>query len=121
MTIDKITFAVGKMEEMVAFYTGMFDMKFKSFDAYESTLYTGKLGDMELLFCPKEVARVDAKINTIQPRFVVQDVENAFKTGLEKGGTAITEPQLFEGAKIASLRDPDGNSVELIQKSKEFC
>lgn len=52
----------------------------------------------------------------IQLRFVIDNVEKALKIGLEKGGTLITDLQELEGHSHASLRDPDGNSLEMIEE-----
>lgn len=117
--IDKITVAVDKMEDMVAFYGSLFNTSFQDLDLYGEKLFAGKIGDIEVLFCPKHIAGVDARINTIQLRFVIEDVEKALKVGLEKGGTLITDVQELDGHTHASLRDPDGNSLEIKQNRSE--
>ena len=57
ITIDKITFAAAHMKEMIAFCAEVFDIELKPVEMFERTLYTGKLGKMELLFCPKDLAQ----------------------------------------------------------------
>ena len=113
--MDKITIAVGDMQKMIPFYEGLLSTTFQSFERFGGTLYGGRAGDLELLFCPKEIAGIDANINTIQLRFVVPDVAAAYSSGMQNGGMSLSGVQDTEGSPGVSLRDPDGNSLELTQ------
>lgn len=113
--IDKLTFAVGAMKPMVAFYSAVLGLKFVEREMFGRTLSSARFGDIDVLFCPKDLAGVEAETNTIQLRFVVDDAALAFAQGMKFGGIAITEPAEVEGSLQASLRDPDGNSLELTQ------
>ena len=113
--IDRITLAVSDTEEMKAFYESVLTTKFyiQTFGAYQ--LYTARTGDREVLLCPKDIAGVGAEGNTVQIRFVPSDVQKAFVRGLASGGSEISPPEKGESAVYAGLRDPDGNSVEIIE------
>ncbi len=113
--IDKITIAVGRMEEMRRFYAAVFGVDFKPLDLYGNKLYSGLIEDLEVLLCPKELAGVQADVNTIQLRFVVSNIKQAVETGMQHGGTMLSEIREQGGALLAALRDPDGNSIEFIQ------
>lgn len=113
--IDKITMAVGDMDAMRHFYASTFGIQFHPFTLAERELFTGQLGEMEFMLCPKDLAGVDANINTVQIRLVIDDVETAYHTGLNSGGSNLSGVQEIEGRLHASLRDPDGNSLEIIQ------
>jgi predicted enzyme related to lactoylglutathione lyase len=118
ITVDKITIAVGRMDEMVEFYEKVFGISFRAFEAFGGQLNTAKMGSMELLLCPKKIAQVEADINTIQLRFVVADVVQSLKDGLKSGGKQLSDVQEQDGMLLAALRDPDRNSLELIQASQ---
>ncbi len=107
VSIDKIVIAVGKPEAMAKFYTEVFGARLKGIEMQGSTLYSGSLGNLELILCPKSIAGIKAEENTIQLRFVVQDVAKTMDAAVKAGGKRIDE---------GSIRDPDGNSMELIQK-----
>ena len=113
--VDKITLAVNKMQEMMTFYSAIFEVAFKPVELAGRQLHQAQLGDMELLLCPNDLAGVDADINTVQLRFVIKDVGTAYERGLKNGGKTLTEVQEIEGNVHASLRDPDGNSLEIMQ------
>ena len=114
--IDKLTIAVDSMEAMVSFYAAILDVEFSPVEMFGETLYAGHFGALELLMCPRELAQVRAETNSVQARFLVPDVDQAYQRGLERGGTTITAPALMEGSLHAALRDPDNNSVELKQQ-----
>ena len=118
VAIDKITIAVVNMDAMKTFYARAFGAELKDIDMGGGVkLAGGRLGAYELLFCPREIAGVVAEQNTIQLRFVVPDVAASHKTALESGGTAISPDAQRQGDRATwDVRDPDGNSIELIQK-----
>lgn len=114
--IDKVVIAVSDLGRMETFYVGVFDAKLRDVDLGGAKLKAGTLGGMEFILCPKEVAGVKADQNTIQLRFVVEDIASAVEAATMAGGQIIDEIRSAEGAKTASVRDPDGNSIELIQR-----
>jgi catechol 2,3-dioxygenase-like lactoylglutathione lyase family enzyme len=114
--IDKITIAVDSMERMVAFYSTVLGIEFSERELFERKLYGGRFGDIELLFCPKDLAGVEANVNTIQVRFIVSDLNAAFAQGVNHGGVTISKPEMMNGQRHAALRDPDGNSLELKER-----
>src|ERR1041385_6725997 len=72
--IDKITIAVtdAKLKETASFYSKTFGAQLKSFEVQGKTLYSGSLGGLELMLCPKDLAGVKADQNTVQLRFIVK-------------------------------------------------
>ncbi|MCP4580195.1 MAG: hypothetical protein GY839_01160 [candidate division Zixibacteria bacterium] len=115
--IDKITIAVGKIDETVKFYSETFGISFNVMEIEGNKLYKGLLGDIEILLCPKAFAGIEATENTIQLRFVISDISVAIDKGVKSGGTILNDIFKSEGISYASLRDPNGNSLELIQKA----
>ncbi|MFT7486012.1 MAG: putative enzyme related to lactoylglutathione lyase [Candidatus Paceibacteria bacterium] len=113
--IDKITIAVADMDSMATFYSATLSLAFVDVDLMGHTLKSARDGELEIMLCPKELAGIEAKINTIQVRFLVPDVRGAYARGLVEGGKDLGEPTELQGCLQASLRDPDGNSLELKQ------
>lgn len=114
--IDKITIAVTDVEKALAFYAAVFGIKFKTFNIEGNVLCSGLLGTINIVLCPKSFAGIKASENTIQLRFVVNDIKQAIETGKKYSGEIINEIFQEDNEYYAALRDPDGNSLELIQK-----
>ncbi len=113
--IDKVTLAVASMDKMVAFYSHVLGVDFEAREMFGHVLHSGHWKGIELLLCPKDLAGVDADINTIQLRFQITDLAAAHARGLAQGGVSLNEPGSSEGVLSSALRDPDGNSLELIE------
>jgi predicted enzyme related to lactoylglutathione lyase len=110
-----ITLAVTNMPAMKKFYDAVFGASLQALPMYGTTLYQGKLGGISLLLCPNEIARAKAEQNRHQLRFTVKDVAETMRLALANGATLLNEISDHDGAKIASVRDPDGNSIEFMQ------
>lgn len=65
-----------------------------------------------MLFCPNSIAEVKAEQNRQQFRFVVEDAAGYLGKANASGGRG--ELQESDGITIASIYDPDGNSMELV-------
>ena len=106
---------------MIRFYNAVFEADltpftpapFRENDAI--VFYRGHLAGINLLLCPNEVAGVEAHTNRQQFNFAVADVFEVMRIALQSGGSQIDGPQIVEGVITASVRDPDGNSIEFIQ------
>jgi predicted enzyme related to lactoylglutathione lyase len=117
MHIERITFAVNDVKKMVAFYNTVFDAGLKTFPAFDNFEFaSGKLGGLDLLMCPNEIARVDAQQNRHQFRFAVEDLARVIAAVREAGGESLGDIQMEGDAKLWSARDPEGNTIEFIQR-----
>ncbi len=114
--IDKITIAIENIKQTVEFYSKTFCIDLNEIDCGDFKMYIGKIGDIQMLFCPKSIAGITATENTTQLRFVVEDIKSILKKGIQFGGLQISNIQKENGVKTSALRDPDGNSIEIIQK-----
>ena len=101
---------------MVRFYNAVFDARLQAtVHIGDAQFYGGKLGALELTLCPNAVAGVVAQQNRQQLRFVVDDIEAVMQRGLAVHGSEINPIDEYKGAKVASLADPDGNTIELVE------
>ncbi len=81
--IDKITIAVDSMEHMVAFYSAVLNVQFSKRELFGRTLYGARYRSIELLLCPKDLAGVDANVNTA--------MDTAGKSCVHVGNSALAE------------------------------
>lgn len=115
-TIAKMTIAATNMEQMVNFYQNAFDTEMQSFEAMGETFYSGLLFGMNVVFCPNKLAEVNAEQNRQQFDVLVADIDTVLETAKENGGSVKEQPQVSGNLKYASVLDPDGNSIVLLQK-----
>ena len=113
--IDKITIAIENIEKTVNFYTNTFGLKLQEIDCGDFKMYAGKIDTIQVLFCPKSIAGISATENTIQLRFTVDDIKSTMEKGICFGGAKISDIEEVSGVQTSALRDPDGNSIEVIQ------
>ena len=70
--VEGMTIAVSDMNSMLDFYRALFHVEFTAKEMYGSTLYSGNLGQLQLLFCPAEIAQNTAKQNRHQLDIIVE-------------------------------------------------
>lgn len=126
MSIRQITLATTDTQAMVHFYNAVLASGLTGFAAYGTTLYRGRLEGTDLLLCPNDIAGVVAEQSRHQftigvpdlstalraveeTRGSVEDIRREDSTGESEGDTGTGKPT------SASLRDPDGNTIELVQ------
>ena len=116
MRLVGLTIAAVHMEGMVRFYNAVFGAGLKpTVHIGAEQFYGGAIGDLELTLCPNAIAGVVAEQNRQQFRFEVDDIEAVVEKGLANHGSEINPIDEYKGAKVASLADPDGNTIEFVQ------
>jgi len=113
MKLDRFTIAVTNMTAMVGFYNTVFDAGLTEIP--NSPFYAGTVTEFDLLFCPNDIAEVQAEKNRIQMRFTVEDIETVVKLAKANGGGAYGDRHDTEAEIGWGIHDPDGNSIELRQ------
>lgn len=114
--VDRITVAVNNMPAMVHFYNAVFAAGLMLADPHsEFDFHVGRLGPLELFFCPNSITQIEAEKNRQQLRVVVEDVHEAIAIAVAAGGQKLGEIHVTNGAIVGGISDPDGNSIELIQ------
>ena len=116
MRLAGLTIATTNMNQMVDFYNSVFNAGLKpTVHIGEEQFYGGKINDLELTLCPNTIAGVVAEQNRQQFRFVVDDIADVISKGLAHFGVEINPIDEYKGAKVASLADPDGNTIEFVE------
>ena len=115
MTIQltKMTLATTRTVEMVRFYDALFETQFQAQEIQGATFYNGTLAGIPILICPNEVARVEAEQSRHQLAVRVADLKSLLGQVESAGG--LIETPITESMTEAILRDPDGNTIEVIQ------
>jgi predicted enzyme related to lactoylglutathione lyase len=114
MQLLRVTIAVNQMQPMVTFYNRVLEANLSPFEAAGATFYRGSISGLEILLCPNEIARVDAKQNRKQLTFVVPDLRKILETVESAGGHVVNQS---DDGTICGVSDPDGNTLEFIQQS----
>lgn len=112
--IGKITMAITNMEAMVRFYESVFDTKLEPFEAMGERFYQGRLLGCVVLFCPNRIAGVVAEQNRHQFDLLTDQIDAVVQRAVSAGGTARDGTNA--GAKTATITDPDGNTMVIIQR-----
>ena len=109
----QMTLATTRTHEMVKFYDTLFGTALQAREVYGTTLYRGSLAGIPLIICPNEIAGVQAEQSRHQLAFRVVDLSYLLQNVESAGG--IIETQATDSLTRAILRDPDGNTLEVIQ------
>lgn len=116
--IEGITIAVVDIAEMLNFYQNVFGIKFEELNMHNSKLYIGKWDNLNLLFCPAEIAGNSAEQNRHQLDMVVSDLKKTIKTIKAFGGFLLDKIQEDENSLSLGIYDPDQNSIQFKQYKK---
>ena len=117
MRLIGLTIAAVNMKEMVRFYNAVFGAGLKqTVHIGDQQFYGGALAGLDVVLCPNAIAGVVAEQNRQQFRFEVSDIERVMEQGLANHGSEINPVDEYKGAKVASLADPDGNTIEFVEQ-----
>jgi catechol 2,3-dioxygenase-like lactoylglutathione lyase family enzyme len=110
-----ITLATTNTAAMAAFYNSVFDARIQPTQAYGATLYKGTLAGISLLLCPNEIAGVAAEQSRHQLQFAVASLDDSLDQVRAAGG-AIEQIEAGGSERRAAVRDPDGNTLEFVER-----
>lgn len=116
VAIARVTLAATNVPAMTHFYNEVFAAGLRPSPVGGVTMQLGRLAGLELLLCPNDIAKVDAALNRHMFRIVVDDVTSVVDRVRRSGGTVDGPPALSEGRRLAAVRDPDGNTIELVER-----
>jgi len=111
--IEGMTVAITHMDQMVRFYSKIFGIDFREKQMYGATLYEGRWGGFNLLFCPAEIARNTAEQNRHQLNVVVSNLKGLMERVKNLGGEVMGEVLEDEKSLSVGIYDPDKNSMTL--------
>lgn len=98
---------------MVRFYSEAFDVRFTEVETSGIRSRFGEVNGVTLKFVPIRDAADFERFPVHQPGFDVPDVGRVIEIARRHGGRVQDPPVLRDGRVHASVRDPDGNTIEL--------
>jgi predicted enzyme related to lactoylglutathione lyase len=114
MQVVRVTMAVEKMAEMVHFYNAVFGAGLAPIGQGDLPLYKGRLGGLDLLFCPNAILQIQAEKNNLQLSVEVDSLERAVAAAEDHGGGVLANPEAARELRVGIV-DPDGNTIELVE------
>jgi catechol 2,3-dioxygenase-like lactoylglutathione lyase family enzyme len=112
--LARVTVATTRMPAMVRFYNEVFHARMKETDIGGVVMHIGYVAGVELLLCPNDISKVKADLNRHMLRVRVGDFDDVLKRVRGNGGTVDAAPVMMSGERIVAIRDPDGNTIEIV-------
>lgn len=116
MKLRKITLACTDIQKMINFYSSVFNSEFIEHQFPRFKMFSAKIEEINFLFCPNEIAGVEAKQNRHQFDYECEDIKSIMKIALENDGEIHSDLQENTDELFAAIFDPDGNTINFIQK-----
>jgi len=113
VTLNLIVIKSKNLEESVAFYEELGLQFQKEQHGKGPEHYACELD--QLVF---EIYPAAQQANEIRIGFNIENMERIIASLTLRGAEVITEPRVSPWGKRAVVKDPDGNSVELLEKEK---
>jgi catechol 2,3-dioxygenase-like lactoylglutathione lyase family enzyme len=111
--LTTVAYRVHNQQAMVAFYTEAFGARFRVVDTGGIRSQFGEVAGLTLKFVPIRAAVDFENFPIHQPGFQVSDVDRIIAIAIKHGGRVQDQPVRGQGRVHASIRDPDGNTIEL--------
>ncbi|MEM7586413.1 MAG: VOC family protein [Acidobacteriota bacterium] len=118
VTLTTVAMRVHKMAEMVAFYEEAFGMGFREVDTSGLRSRFGRVGGITLKLVPLRDSVDFEGYGSHQLGFEVADVEAVIAIAIRHGGRQEGELRRDGDRLHGSVRDPDGNTLELYGPAK---
>jgi predicted enzyme related to lactoylglutathione lyase len=116
-SITGLAIQVFDLDGMKRFYGALFGMQFDPRPTSGMTVWRGTVGELELILAPMRRQPDFDGFPIHQLSLGVDDLERALEVALDAGGTLLQGARKLDGARCASLRDVDGNTLVLVQAS----
>jgi predicted enzyme related to lactoylglutathione lyase len=108
------------MPAMMAFYSAAFGVSFREVETRGVTSRFAELGGaVTLKFVPIRDAPDFSGFPVHQLGLEVQDVRRVVELAVRHGGRVQDPPARVDGRWQAAIRDPDGNTIELVESTGE--
>ncbi len=119
ISFTQLTFAVVNVKWMVKFYNLVLKANLEQVNP-RVEMYEGMLVNIPLLMCSNELANVNAEQARHQFHFGVAYLDQALENVIVGGGLVEKYPEPDEKIRSAIVRDPDGNTLELVELMPRF-
>ncbi len=114
--VDQVSMATENTELMVVFYQNVFGARFTKLPSDGHYIYTGTLFGLKFVLVPNDVANVRAERSRHELHIIVPNIEDVIRKALMTGATLVKGVKTDDNEKTATLIDPDGNSMVVVEK-----
>lgn len=114
--LSSVALRVHNADALESFYVEAFGAEFRTVTTGAVSSRFGELSGVTLKFVP---IRGDADFDGFpvhQLGFEVDDLDAVVQAALRHGGRIEDPARVIDGRRVAAIRDPDGNTVELIER-----
>jgi len=108
LRLVEVSLAADDVDAMVRFYDELFGAGLEPYEAFGTTFYRGTLDSVRFVLAPNALAGVDAAQNRHQFVYATSDLD-ALLARAERAGGVVRD----RAANVATVLDPDGNTVVL--------
>lgn len=115
--IDQITVKTDNIELMVVYYEHVFGVRFKKLPSNGTYIYSARLFGVEMVFVPAPEGSERVGLGRYQFNVVVPDLDGTIRRAVSTGGTLVKQPRIGDTERSATVADPDGNTMVLVQKT----
>lgn len=113
--LQQITLGATNLESMVVFYNSVFDAAMIRQQADSVEIYEGRIGDIAFVLYPVGQEAQVAAENRQRLRFQVNELDLLLQVAANFGGRASKPMTVEDRIRYATVIDPDGRVVELIE------
>ena len=115
--LGSLTLVAENMTAMLRFYNIVFGVHFQPSEVFAGhQTYLGSVAGIQTLLYPNALLQIEAKRNRHQLHFIVSDIHGIVAEALANGGTVLDELREAQGKLMASVYDPDHNSIVFVQR-----
>lgn len=103
---------VGDMDRALAFYRDLLGLQIEA-EEEDWAVFAEGVG---LMMSPEPLPPDALALNAVVLTFCVDDIEGAYQELTGHGVAFLMAPTAAAGGMVATLRDPDGNLLQLMQR-----
>ena len=118
-SLGRMAIVTINMPKMVNFYRKVLNANLSPVSVGDFTLYEGRMGDVNVTLAPNEMLGIQSENSRHQLSFLVPNLETALTLALRTGATQMEEISEQADERYCGILDPDGNSIELVERVYE--
>lgn len=119
MLLIRIAISVTRMKAMKRFYNQVFNANLQAMETAAGTFYHGDFCGFALTLVPNSIAQIEASHNRQQFTILVDDIEELLAKAEAAGGQRHGEVMAGPEGKQAGILDPDGNTIEIMERTEK--
>ncbi len=119
VSLGRMAIATINMPQMVNFYRKVLNANLSPMSVGDFTFYQGRMGNVSVTLAPNEMLGIQSENSRHQLSFLVPNLETALSVAIRAGATQMEEISEEADERYCGILDPDGNSIELVERVYE--